>query len=591
MVRSFDGSGDPVRGGRTINQTEAETVRRVFREFADGASPRTVARRLNEEKIPGPSGRLWMDTTIRGHAKRGTGLINNELYIGRLVWNRLHYVKNPETGRRVSRINPPGDWIVREVPGLRIVDDDLWQAVKRRQGELTEQYATVIEATQSARANRLNGAHRPRHLLSGLLECGVCGGPYSMRGQDRYGCSNHIMTGTCSNGIPRITKRSVDAVKAGGTDTVYWDGELTGFGLRVRRSGRKSYVVQTRIAGKLCWFTIGPHGPLNPDQARARALEILASAKKGIDPRDADARREAERNMADLGRRFLEEYVPVHCKPSTREEYRRSVRLFVDPVIGELRVPEVQRKDIAALDHGLRDKPYQANRTLAVLSKMFSLAEVWGWRPDGSNPCRHVKRYKEHKRERFLSPEETERLGQVLREAEEEMPSAVAAFRLLLLTGCRLSEIQFLRWEYVKDDCIELPDAKTGGRIVPLGPEARAVLSAIPRDDDNPWVIAGRLPGSHLTDLQRPWRRIRKREGLEDVRIHDLRHSFASRALALGESLTMIGKLLGHTQVQTTARYAHLARDSIQTAAARITGSIGGNLLGDHDIGSTLVED
>ena len=242
-----------------------------------------------------------------------------------------------------------------------------------------------------------------------------------------------------ANRIPRITKRSVDAIKASGTDTVYWDGELTGFGLRVRRSGRKSYVVQTRIAGKLCWFTIGPHGPLNPDQARARALEILACAKKGIDPRDADARREAEPSMADLGRRFLEEYVPVHCKPSTREEYSRSVRLFVDPVIGELRVPEVQRKDIAALHHGLRDKPYQANRTLGVLSKMFSLAEVWGWRPDGSNPCRHVKRYKEHKRERFLSPEETERLGQVLRDVEEEMPSAVAAFRLLLLTAaeCR----------------------------------------------------------------------------------------------------------------------------------------------------------
>ena len=391
-----------------------------------------------------------------------------------------------------------------------------------------------------------------------------------------------------ANRIPRITKRSVDAVKVGGADIVYWDGELTGFGLRVRRSGRKSYVVQTRIAGKLCWFTIGPHGPLNPNQARARALEILACAKKGIDPRDADARREAQPSMADLGRRFLEEYVPVHCKPSTREEYSRSVRLFVDPVIGELRVPEVQRKDIAALHHGLRDKPYQANRTLGVLSKMFSLAEVWGWRPDGSNPCRHVKRYKEHKRERFLSPEETERLGQVLRDVEEEMPSAVAAFRLLLLTGCRMSEIRDLRWEYVKDDCIELPDAKTGGRVVPLGPEARAVLSAIPRDEDNPWVIAGRLPGSHLTDLQRPWRRIRKQAGLEGVRIHDLRHSFASRALALGESLTMIGKLLGHTQVQTTARYAHLARDSIQTAAARITGSIGGNLLGGDEMKRAL---
>jgi len=207
VVKSLDGSGEPVRGGRAVNEAEAEMVRRAFREFADGVSPRAIARRLNGEGIPGPSGRLWTDSTIRGHAKRGTGLINNELYIGRLVWNRQRYIKNPETGKRVSRINPPEEWIVTEVPELRIVDDDLWQAVKRRQGEITEQYATVIEATQSARANRLNGAHRPRHLLSGLLECGVCGGPYAMRGQDRYGCSNHVMTGTCSNG--RGIRRSV----------------------------------------------------------------------------------------------------------------------------------------------------------------------------------------------------------------------------------------------------------------------------------------------------------------------------------------------------------------------------------------------
>ena len=386
-----------------------------------------------------------------------------------------------------------------------------------------------------------------------------------------------------ANRIPKLTKRAVEALKANGADAVCWDGELTGFGVRVRKSGRKSYILQTRIDGKLRWFTIGRHGPLTADEARTKALEILASAKKGIDPRGDTAKPEAEPVMTDLGKRFLDEYVPVHCKPRTQEEYRRSVELFIDPAIGTKQVAEVQRKDIAELHHGLRDKPYQANRTLGVLSKMFSLAEVWGWRPDGSNPCRHVKRYKERKRERFLSPEETERLGEVLREVEQEMPSAVAAIRLLLLTGCRLSEIQTLRWEYVKDDCIELPDAKTGGRVVPLGPEARAILVSLPRQEDNPWVIAGRLPGTHLTDMQRPWRRIRTRADLEDVRIHDLRHSFASRALALGESLTMIGKLLGHTQVQTTARYAHLARDSIQTAAARITGSIGGNLSVNQD--------
>ena len=248
--------------------------------------------------------------------------------------------------------------------------------------------------------------------------------------------------------------------------------------------------------------------------------------------------------MADLGDRFLNDYAEVHCKPRTRVEYRRLVTLFINPTMGTLRIAEIERKHVARLHQDLRNTPCQANPILSELSKMFSLAELWGRRPDGSNPCRHVKRYKELQRERFLSPEEIDLLGKVLREAEDEMPSAVAAFRLLLLTGCRLSEIKRLRWEYVKDNCIELRDSKTGRRLVPLGPEARAVLARLSRQDGNPWVVAGKLPGSHLTDLQRPWRRIRARARLEDVRIHDLRHSFASRAQALSESLTMIGKLL-----------------------------------------------
>ena len=159
------------------------------------------------------------------------------------------------------------------------------------------------------------------------------------------------------------------------------------------------------------------------------------------------------------------------------------------------------------------------------------------------------------------------------------MPAAVAAFRPLLLTGCRLSEIKTLRRDYVKDDCIELRDAKTGGRTVPLGPKARAVLAKLPRIEGNPWVIPGRRPGTYFTDLQRPWQGIRERTGLEDVRIHYLRHSFASRALALGEGLPMIGKLLGHTQVQTTARYAHLARDTVNASAGRIGDSIDNDLV------------
>ena len=378
----------------------------------------------------------------------------------------------------------------------------------------------------------------------------------------------------------RIGKRAVDAVKPGDADFVCWDRDLTGFGLRVRKSGRKVYVVQTRVDGKLRWFTIGQHGPLSPDEARRKALEILAGARNGIDAREEVRPADDAPTMRDLGRRFLDEYVPVHCKPSTAAEYQRSVRLFVDTTIGDLRVDRVQRKDIAALHHGLRDKPYQAIALSGYCRRCSRSQRFGAGGPTHPIPAAMSDAIRNTSASASCRRRRPSGWVKFCAKRKREMPSAVAAFRLLLLTGCRMSEIRDLRWEHVKKDCIELPDAKTGGRVVPLGPEARAVLSGISQEDGNPWVIAGRLPGSHLTDLQRPWRRIRKLAGLEDVRIHDLRHSFASRALALGESLTMIGKLLGHTQVQTTARYAHLARDSIQTAASRITQSIGSNLTG-----------
>ena len=218
-----------------------------------------------------------------------------------------------------------------------------------------------------------------------------------------------------------------------------------------------------------------------------------------------------------------------------------------------------------------------------MLSKKFNLAEIWGLRPDGSNACLHVKRFKEEKRQRFLSAEEFQRLGVVLNEFFDdgsETRSAVAAIRLLMLTGCRLSEIQTLRWEHVDLEAgeLRLRDTKTGGRAVPLAPSAVWLLESLPREEDNPWVIAGKKPGSQLTDLQHPWYRIRARAELDDVRIYNLRHSFASRALALSEGLPMIGMLLGHTQVQTTARYAHLARDTVKASAARIGDSIESDL-------------
>jgi integrase len=228
--------------------------------------------------------------------------------------------------------------------------------------------------------------------------------------------------------------------------------------------------------------------------------------------------------------------------------------------------------------------PYQANRTLGVLSKMMNLAEIWGLRDRHSNPCEDIQRYPERKRERFLSLKELKALGRVLDAAESdgsESKYACTAFRLLLLTGCRLSEIQKLEWKhvYLDEGELRLPDSKTGAKTIHLGAAAIALLRTLPRVEKNPFVIAGKNSGSHLTDLQRPWRRIRAIAGLGEARIHDLRHTFASGGLAVGEGLAMIGKLLGHTQVQTTARYAHLAADPVKQAADKIVERLAGALL------------
>jgi integrase len=379
--------------------------------------------------------------------------------------------------------------------------------------------------------------------------------------------------------MPKLTKRVVDQLAPGSVDTVHWDDELRGFGIRVWPSGRKVYLVMSRVKGRLRRITIGPHGPVTAEQARIRAYEFLSEAKAGRDPaKELDQARVAPTIKA-LGDRFLKEHVANHCKPSTQAEYKRSVELFINPKIGARKVTDIERRDIAELHQGLSHIPYQANRTFGVLSKMFNCAEVWGLRPDGSNPCLHVKKYVEHKRERFLSPEEFAALGKTLSNTQHdqsETQSAVDAIRLLALTGCRLGEIMTLKWDYVdlKAQELRLPDSKTGAKIVHLGKSAVKVLKNIKKVEGNPYVVTGRREGSHLTDLQHPWRRIRAKAGLDDVRIHDLRHSYASGALALGEGLPMIGKLLGHTQVQTTARYAHLANSPVKSAADRVSETI-----------------
>lgn len=200
VVKRLSSEGVQVRGERKINEAEAAIVRRIFREFAAGKSPRAIAADLNSEGIPGPFGRAWGDTTIRGHVCRGTGILNNELYAGVLVWNRLRYIKNPATGKRVSRINPEAEWIRTEVPELRIVDEGLWQSVRQRQAEVAKQFENVTKGVRAYRAKHVNELRRPSFLFSGLLKCGCCGGQYGIVTNDRYGCLNRYRRGTCYNG-------------------------------------------------------------------------------------------------------------------------------------------------------------------------------------------------------------------------------------------------------------------------------------------------------------------------------------------------------------------------------------------------------
>ena len=385
--------------------------------------------------------------------------------------------------------------------------------------------------------------------------------------------------------MPKLTKRVIDAAEIQAAEYFIWDDELPGFGLRVLPSGRKGYIVQYRAGRRSRRMSLGPSTVLTCEQARTRAIGIIAAARNGDDPA---AERDAERKtitVKELAERFDKEHVSVRVKETTAKGYRRLIKRTILPALGRHRVTEVTRADIAKLHHDLRHIPYEANRCLEVMSKMFSLAEMWGLRPDGSNPRKHIKKYAEEKRERFLSPAELKRVGDVLREMEDEgieLSSAIAAARLLILTGCRLGEIMTLQWEHVDlaGRALRLPDSKTGAKVVHLGQPAIDVLTGIKKIDKNSWVIVGTLPGARLTDLQPFWQRVRARAGLKDVRIHDLRHTFASTAVASGQGLPMIGKLLGHTQVQTTARYAHLAADPVRLAADAVSSQIAASLLG-----------
>jgi integrase len=394
----------------------------------------------------------------------------------------------------------------------------------------------------------------------------------------------------------RITKRIVDATVPGERDRFLWDADLKGFGLKVSPTGRKVYLIQYRLGGRAARtqrYTIGKHGsPWTPEKAREEAERLLGRVANEIDPtqerktkfaaHQADV---AAPTVTQFAARYIDQYAQTYKKPRTVEEDKRNLRLHIEPALGKLKLRDVTPAHVAKFHAARRSRPTNANRCRALLSHLFTMAEVWGERPPGSNPCRNVAKFSERKRERFLSAAEIARLSEALVAAEgREPPSALAAIRILILTGCRLSEILSLRWEWInfEHSCLLLPDSKSGAKRVPLGAPALGALAALPRQDESPYVLPAERGDGHFVGIQKPWQRIRAIAGLNDVRLHDLRHSFASVAVSGGDSLYLVGKVLGHRQYRTTERYAHIMDDPLRGVADRTSERIAAILQGNR---------
>jgi integrase len=404
----------------------------------------------------------------------------------------------------------------------------------------------------------------------------------------------------------KLTKKVVDETQAGDRDVWVWDAPMPGFGLRVKPSGVKSYLVQYRDEdGRTRRVTVGRHGVTTAEQARSQAQQLLAAVARGENPAERKATRADEPTVDQLAARYLAEHAKLKKKPKSIADDEQKLKTHIQPLLGARKVASMTREDVARLHHKLRATPIQANRTVALLSKMMSLAELWGWRPPSSNPCRGMQKNTETKRERYLSEVELRRLGEAMRGANDtEPPAALLALRLLLLSGMRLGEVLTLRWENVdlKRGTLHLPDSKTGQKTVALGPPAVKLLADAPHREGNPWVCPATMGGpGRLNDLKGPWQRIKSavdkqqdkeeaegtlkhddRVNVSDVRLHDLRHSFASVGAGAGLSLPMIGALLGHTQAATTQRYAHLANDPQRQAAGIVAGYIAAVLDGNE---------
>ncbi len=428
--------------------------------------------------------------------------------------------------------------------------------------------------------------------------------------------------------MPNLTKSLIDQLPIKAKDYVVWDSKVSGFGIKITPKGRKSYLMKYRTKeGRQRKPHIGVHGNITCEQARDIARQWHADLAKGLDPLEAELQVRNSPTISDLCDRFFKEYVQVHKKPSGHWIYKLYIEKYIKPKLGTLKTASLTRKDVALFHNSLKETPVQANRIIGVLSTMFTCAEEWGLRQSNTNPARGIKKFKEEKKERYLSDNEIQILIKALNKAEAEgteIPSFIALVRLLLLTGARLSEVRDAKWEWIDKEkgTLNLPDSKTGRKTIHLSPAAITVLDSIAPIKGNPFIITGGVEGKPLNDAKKPWRRLKSQVAAEtlyesgdfkslidklkkelnrfptyeeikkvadkekieiprtiiDVRLHDLRHTYASICVNQGMTLQMVAKLLGHAQTRTSERYAHLAHSPVQEAAAKVGEVITGTL-------------
>ena len=368
-----------------------------------------------------------------------------------------------------------------------------------------------------------------------------------------------------------LTQARINALKPRSTVRNLRDGALKGFGVRVLPSGRKRFFIHSQKDGRRIWKIVGDADAISLDEARRRATDLLAAIRC-----DGDARALPEETVFEAVAEEVFRNYGRNWKLGTLKVNRGYLRNQILPWFRGRNVADITRADVQRWFASLHATPVAADRSAPILSVIMREAEVYGYRPEGSNPCVGIRRYRRNGRERFLSEQELRRLALTLEHHEERRPLHVAFVRLLLLTGCRKSEIATLAWSSYREGHLFLPDSKTGPRTVWLSSPARALLDRLPRTGK--WVFPSARTDKPLCvdALDVFWRKARAEAGLRDVRLHDTRHTYASIAIMQGETVATTGRLLGHSAPETTLKYAHLSDASVRQAADAL-----GDILGE----------